>query len=301
MFNKWIRYFHQNRKAVLILILIIVFAIAIIQLLNQYSEQQNKDKLNQIANKGTQTDKTIPSMDGETIPTEVAKKNENVIKEFIKECNNKNIENAYKLLSEKCKEYLYPTIEDFKDKYYNPIFKEQKQYIIENWLTSSNYGVTYKVKYTNDLLAYGGTKEGSVIEDYYTIDTKGNLNIGRYVGEKTINRQASNEIVNAKLNKREVYIDYQIYELTIKNNSDKEVNLYDSVVEAKLYLVDTNGMQYMAKTEELSKEDFIIRPKETKTIKIKYDKIYNLTREIEQINFENVVVGAESFNIKISF
>ena len=48
--------------------------------------------------------------------------------EFINYCNDNKVNEAYNLLSEDCKNQLYPTVEQFKENYYKYIFNINKWY-----------------------------------------------------------------------------------------------------------------------------------------------------------------------------
>ena len=90
-----------------------------------------------------------------------------MIEEFIKLCQNKEIERAYELLSTKCKTDLYPNIEKFKEQYYNKIFNVKREIEIE--IVDNQ---TYKIKFTEDILESGKIEGRESIIDYYKIDSE---------------------------------------------------------------------------------------------------------------------------------
>ena len=58
------------------------------------------------------------------------------------------------MLTDKCKELVYPSLKSFKLNYYDNVFKgEKKAYSFENW-----FGNTYYVKLTSDALSTGKVK-----------------------------------------------------------------------------------------------------------------------------------------------
>ena len=167
MFNKYIRYFNQNKSKVIMIVIAVILAFILIQALNQFIEDENKSRINELTNTVI-IDKEIKDSvikEGST-STEVAKKSKSMIDEFVKYCNTKNTKKAYELLSQDCKDILFPTEEDFINTYYNLVFNSYKEYEIENWVSNGNY-ITYKIRYTNDALAQGGYKSEYTLEDYY--------------------------------------------------------------------------------------------------------------------------------------
>ena len=98
---------------------------------------------------------------------EMPKEAKKIIDNFVTYCNNGEIEEAYNLLSEECKEELFPDLETFKNNYHSKIFTDYKMYNLMAWINSDNC-FTYKVEITEDILTTGGASELN-IEDYYTI------------------------------------------------------------------------------------------------------------------------------------
>ena len=147
MFNKFIRYFNQNRLGVITTIIIILAVIALIQLLNSFAKQNEKEQYVNVinntissnqstSNKSSNVLHTSSQITGDKITDTQAKSNQNLIANFIKLCNNKDANNAYTYLSANCKEELFPTVNDFKTQYIDKIFNNEKTYNIENWKAS---------------------------------------------------------------------------------------------------------------------------------------------------------------------
>lgn len=161
--NKLIRLYNQNRFVFWVIIIIIALIFIVIQTLNSIVKQDSENKksemlqnaLNQanmvqnqtIQNK-VQADKSIST--GEKVVN--AKSNEELIKEFVKCCNEGKLEIAYNMLTDECKETLYPSLERFKKGYVDRIFYITRLYGLENWYSTSKYD-TYYVKYTENILA----------------------------------------------------------------------------------------------------------------------------------------------------
>ena len=52
--------------------------------------------------------------------------NEDTVNAFFILCKDNKLNLAYEMLSDDCKQILYPTLDDFKNNYYNVIFKTNK-------------------------------------------------------------------------------------------------------------------------------------------------------------------------------
>ena len=121
--NRFIRYFNQNTKSILKVIGIIVFIIIIIQLLNSMAkvsvEEQRKQAINnEIASTNQNTSSYSKSIiSDQEIEEDTYKEHSNIIENFINYCNNGDVQNAYNLLSNDCKEEMFPTLEYFKNNY----------------------------------------------------------------------------------------------------------------------------------------------------------------------------------------
>ena len=123
--GKLIRYYNQNRIGIWIVILIFAFLILIIQALNGLAKEQNKQvNVNNDADKNitNQVDYTTESksvVSGDEVPEIYQKNFGSTLENFLTYCKNHEPEKAYGLLSNECKEVLYPSVQDFTNSYYN--------------------------------------------------------------------------------------------------------------------------------------------------------------------------------------
>lgn len=109
----------DHRDPILFWVIIFGITIIIVQILNENAKQNNVNEnkeLNTIA---------VEREEYYKYATEYLDKDIELIESFIKFCKNKNIEEAYSLISENCKNDIYPTINDFKERYYNNRFNKK--------------------------------------------------------------------------------------------------------------------------------------------------------------------------------
>ena len=290
--HNFMRYIRQNRKKIIKVALIAAFLILILQLLNYFAGKETGD--NKRSNKSdiyTTSNGTIISdesaVSGGKISTSEIKKVGNKIEEFVKYCNEHNTEEAYNMLSDSCKEEVYPSLDSFISYYYEPLFTNgQRNYSIQNWT-----GDTYIVKFTEDLLATGKSASDSTYQDYITIEEENGetkLNINKYIGKEELNKTAQKDGIEITVLNRFKYMDYEEYELEITNTTENTI-LLDQLTETdNIYLTDTNDIRHTSYSNEIVKNDLLIYSKYTKNIKIKFDNPYIKGRKIKNLCFSKV-------------
>jgi len=293
---------------VLIAIFVVIFAFIIIQTLNNMAKDESKEKLKEIVNKSVDKEITQSVIDEGKTSVQNAKNGEQIIEKFVTYCNNRDTKQAYSLLSDECKNILFPTETDFIKNYYNIVFNKYKAYELDNWMSNGDI-VTYKIRFTNDALAEGGYKKGETIEDYYTIvkqsENNYKLNINKFVNREEINKKVSRNNFNITVLALENYIDYQIYEFNFKNESSYDVKTYDVIQKSDWSVIDKNGLKYSAFVEEIPDNNLEIKNGIEKNLKVKYAKMYNMNRKIESISFNNMyfiknnAIELFSFNIEL--
>lgn len=295
-----IRYYNQNRKKIWIAIAIVVFAIIIIQVLNNMVKNSTKVSTStSSASKQTsrQDNYNYSVMTEKEVDSSTTKINNKIVDQFFEYCNSGNIEQAYNLLTDKCKELLYPTLQDFANDYYSQIFKVSKTYSMQNWYTEDNSN-TYKLRILDDMLATGTYNNSEVIEEYYTIVNDNNetkLNIKGYVASKEFDNTNQTEGTTITILNKDAYIDYEIYTIKIQNNTEKAIMLDSKEKSTTSYVKGDNSTEFSAFMYELADEDLILEKGETTTVKIKYNKMYNPEVEITSITFSDIIKDYEEY------
>lgn len=297
---RFIRFFNQNRGTIIKVILIIVFILALIQLLNLYSKTRNSNNKNVISdeksnvlseNNALVSDESLIS--GGKISEKVLSQSTGLIEKFINYCIDGNVESAYNLLTDECKEEVFPTIEDFYNIYYSSIFDgSKKNYTIENW-----YGNIYRVRITNDILSTGNLDEGNVSQDYITV-VSDKININSYIERKEINKTTTNSNVDINIVSRDTYMYYEIYTISVTNNSDKKISIDSGNNPKSIYLLDEKDMKYYFYNNEMVSSNFIIPSGYKKTFKIKFANSYSSSRKIRSLVFSNFILNYDEYKEK---
>lgn len=293
-----IRFFNQNRRTIIKIILIIVFIFILIQLFNLIS----KNKMNDNKNENVDTDEKSNFINensalisdeslisGRKVSENVLSQSSDIIGKFINYCNDGNVELAYDMITDECKEEMFPSIGDFEKIYYSDIFDgSKKNYTIENW-----YGNVYRVRITDDILSTGNL-DNNAHQDYITVMSD-KININSYVGRKEINNVTTNNNVDIDVISKDTYMDYEIYTISVTNNSDNTILLDGGNNPKSIYLLDEKDMKYYFYNNEVVASNFIVPSQYKKTFKIKFSNSYSSSRTIRSIVFSNFIVNYDEY------
>lgn len=297
--NRLIKFYNQNRYIIWIVILVLVAIIALIQILNNFASKKISmdNTVTQNVITDTYFDKNYSVITGKDIKAETSQ----IIDDFINYCNNKELEKAYGLLSDECKKILYPTLEDFTKKYYNKLFTNKKTYLYQAWITNKNK-YTYKVDFLDDMLATG-TASSTSITDYYTIEKNNNnyrLNINKFIGTTDINKVQTKDNVTIKINRKKIYMDYEIYEIQVLNNSSKQIRLDNLQNTDSVFLEDENKQEHYWFSHEILEEDITIRKAQGKEVEIKFNKVYIPENQAIKMVFSKINLNNKTSKFEIS-
>ncbi len=301
---KIIRYFNQNREKIVYIAVVLLFGFGVLQFFNMLAANKNEQLISNTQNQSVENATTnytnVNSIDinsalGEGEGQATHKEQADIISQFVQCCNEGNTSEAYNLLSQECKETMYPTLETFIKNYYNNNFQSNKSYNIQRWSDS-----IYKVDLKENVLQTGKITNESK-QDYITTvyqDREEKLNINNYIKRTELNKQETVENVNINIIKADTFMDYETYTLEVKNNGDKHIYLDDLEETSTIYLVDENDIKHTAYSHELSKEALHIYPYSTETIKITFSNRYISGREISKMVFGNVIIDETNNEIK---
>lgn len=295
--GKLIRFYNQNVRKVWTIVLIIVFALMIISAFNSMYKKRSEDR-----NKKIQSGEYIQKYHNESesmvsggyVPDSVREDFGDLIDSFFSYCKNHEPEKAYGLISNDCKQLLYPTEEVFEEQYYKNKFKADKLYSFQSWTASDTY--IYLVKIFDNMLATGSGSSQEYIQDYVSVVKENGeykLNINSYIGRVSIAKKYSKDGLTIEVLDRYIFMDYGIYSLKIQNNSGSTV-LLDSMEETnKTYVVDEDNIKSEAMLYENTKDDLTIIPNTEKEIQIKFSDVYQEKNMIEKMVFEDVRVDLD--------
>ena len=299
MKEKILTFYNNNKRKILLILIVIVILIALPRVLQFFTKGTENEPINLNETKNPvqnnlntsviETEESVIS--GENLDTS-QKTYVELIDNFVGACNNGNIEQAYGFLSTDCREELYPSMESFKDNYYNQVFHNgKKTALIKNWMNN-----IFKIDYTNDILSSGVYNEDENIQEYITVvDDNGNikLNINNYIGKTEINRTTNYMNIQVKVLSKKIYMDYEIYTFEIQNNSKDGILLDDRQNIETMYIEDDSGNKCEAYTHELTNSMLTVPSGATRNINIKYYNKYSTNRVMQNVVFSKVILNNE--------
>ncbi|MBO5413433.1 MAG: hypothetical protein J6A29_03940 [Clostridia bacterium] len=297
---KLIRIINQNRKQILIAILAIVFVITTIQILNNVAKKSNEEKENELKNNNSKYDTSTHNpnysiISGGSVSQSTQNTVNKIIDNFMTSCNKGDVQTAYNLLSENCKEELYPTLEDFTKNYYMNNFKTNKQYSVQLW---SKEKLMYKIELYEDILSTGKVDTTTSRQDFFTIvkeNGENKLNISEYIGKKIIEKSTTKEGITITANYKNVYKDYEIYNITIKNSTNNNILLNSNESTKTIYLKGENGAEYTAYIYEINSNVMELDSYNKITTNIKFNKQYSSNNGVSLIAFDDIILNAEEY------
>ena len=315
MFHKLFRKYNQNRRTIWAVIIFVAFFVILLQVIfnivrvsrdrelqisiqNAQNSQANTDTLNETNNE---------SYNQVVIDTQNSSENttiQNTIQQFVDLCNQNQIDRAYEMLTQDCKQVLYPTVGDFQSNYINQIFTQDKSIKIENSMYGA--GISRVTFYNGDLLATGGYSSGETLQDYIFIteeNGEAKLSINKFIRTEEINKNTTIDSVYMNVLKKDIYVDYEVYQIQVTNQSNNPLLLSDKENANSIIIVDQNEVQYSSNIDEIATERLIINPQTTSIYQIRFNKLYNTQRESQSIHFSDIIMNYQqnqgSENIEI--
>lgn len=300
---KIIRLYNRNRRIIWISLIVVIFCIAIIGVINKvYQEQANENmeqyskQLQEASNKENPSEvvnynKAAQSITaGGSVDQDIRDEVQSVLEQFVQYVTNKQIEQAYNLLTEDCKEILYPTLEGFEQKYCQDLY--EKIYDFQSWSSTDNTYV-YQVRFYDNMLSAGLDFTNHYLEDYITVLKKGDVykvNIHNFIRANNIRKTAEANKVQFKVNNVETYLDYEIYEIEITNDSSKEIILDTREKDNSVYVKNNDSLKIQALLYENTDEDLRVQAGESKKIRIKFNNTFNGEKRIISLGFSDIIL-----------
>ena len=183
----------------------------------------------------------------------------------------------------------------FINNYYKKIFNINRLYKLELWYNKSNYYI-YKISYINgNLLTSGGNNDiQNNIEDYITIiyeNGENKININNFITKQEIEKSQTSYNIQISVNYKKIYKNYETYNITIKNNTENAITISGKRENSDICLVDSNNVEYNSFVEEIALESLNVEKHSQTTINLRFNKMYDLDRDIQMMNFKNITVN----------
>ena len=313
MLRKLRLFYYNNKEKFWVTIGIIVFVIVLIQIINgviknnkQEEKNSNNDNESTVISSGSSKNETyLPSRTDSVISDSKVSKDKieedtKIIESFVNFGNANDVEGAYNLLSQDCKDEMFQTIDRFYEFYFKNVFSEKRSYDIENW-DSTGSRTTYRIKYQNDIMATGMINE-EFIEDYITVieeNEEKKLNINEFINKVDLEKKGQVDGLEATVTAKYNYYDYVEYDITFKNTTQGTIILDSKIDNESVCLEDERGVNYSWFGNEIANENLILNVGESASLRIKFNKLYNQNRVDYKIKFTDININNETNELEI--
>ena len=273
-------FFRKNKKIIFVIVIVWLFIFFINQVLKLYTPEPEIEDTYEPHVSVIDSSQKVP----EKYQTNI----EDLIEEYVSYCNNNDFDKAYNMLSKDCKEYAYPTYEDFID-HLKIVMYTPKKYSIQNYSNLDDMYI-YSISYTDDFLATGLTNtEYSYTEEKMAFkeneDGQLEMSVGNFIKHENINLSTENEYL--KIDVKDRIVNYATEEYTIRftNRTNYDIVISDYVEENEITLSLSNEVRGAEQHE-----DIVLGSNETKDVKIVFSKYVDDNDSSNFINFNNIRV-----------
>ena len=275
-----IRNFFKKYGRIILIVLVIWL---IIFLINQYLKRLPKK--NSMINTYNPDSPIID--DGGSVPTRYRENINQTVEEYFNYCNSKNYEQAYNILTDQCKEYLYDNELSLFQEYVDSIFTQNKIYNLQNY---SNIDGTYvyDLIILDDIESTGTTEGYEPYKEKIALRKEGNefkISNQGYIESKTYNKFAEDENLKVTIKSKDVSYRREGYNVTITNKTDKYLVLVDNTLNNEITL---NLGDQKRGTVNYSNASLVLNPGETRNEVFIFDKFYDDQKDPTEICIEDV-------------
>ena len=300
--HNFLKLLYDNRKYILSVIGSIVLILIIIQILNQLTKAKVNNEMKNIIDSGNNTT-TIDNSNylinnNKSIKTTTNNTIKNALDSFVNYCNDGQVENAYNMLTDDCKNELFQTEEIFKTNYYDKVFNEKKTYTMQAWDKSDNI-IVYQILFEGDILETG--MSGKKQEDFYTFikqeDGTYKININNFIYKQSYdNLKTSNNGIIVEILSADMYKSYVIYEFQVFNNTNKSIMIDNDIMTANMYLIDKNNTKYSSIDNGLNRKgQVVLNSGNNRKFKVKFNKAYNSNTIVTNLILNNIILDYEEY------
>ena len=266
------RFFRRYGRLIIIILTIWV----IIIIINKYLKKNRKDN-NELKNDYTPDIAVID--DGDiSVPQKYRADVKQTIDTYFKYCNSKEFENAYNMLSDDCKTFLYQNNLDNFKQYANDL---------------------YEMHIIDDIEKTGGTNGyDEKVEKITIIRNKNDYKIsnqGYIENKKYDNIISQTEDMVVKVISKDISYQKEAYNLEVTNKTDEYILISDGTY---IDSVTLNLGDQKRKATNTQNATFLIGPNSTKSMTFIFDKFADDGKDPTEINFNNVRIY-EQYNTSL--
>lgn len=265
-------------------IILIVFVIwLIIFLINQYLKKFPKEAslINTYAPDSPIID------DGGSVPKKYVETINQTVETYFNYCNTKNYEQAYNMLTDQCKEYLYGNDISLFQEYVDSIFTQSKIYNLQNYSNIEDTYV-YDLVILDDIESTGTTEGYEPYKEKIALRKEDNdfkISNQGFIESITYNKVAEDENLKVTVKSKDVSYTREGYNVTITNKTDKYIVLVDNTLNKEITL---NLGDQKRGAVNYSNASLVLDPGETTKEVFIFDKFYDNQKDPIEISLEDV-------------
>lgn len=289
------RYYNNYKTIIWIVILVIVLFLlinnAIDKLLRKNNNSSSVNNITTIVavnesnlNYTNNVSNTVIEETDNEIITEISSK-EDAIKVFVDFCNSAKLDSAYSMLSNECKEILYPTKSDFVSNYYNVYFSEFKNASINQY----NRNSTYKVDLKSDSISTGQANINAKT-DYITVNGDYKLNVSSFIKKRKIDKAAKNSYLKVNVVNEYAFLNYESYDIEVENYTSADMYLDDIDVSSSTCLVDGDNNHFYLDSNNYKDDELKVPAKKIRNVNLQFYRTYKENNDVLEMLFNNIKV-----------
>ena len=235
----------------------------------------------------------------DSVPEKISNSIEEMLEEYVGYCLEGNIESAYVMLSDTCKEYSFNNdIDNFTEYMINKI-GSAKRYAIQDYSNNGNTYI-YQIKYSDDMLATGLTNTTySYTEEKIVFKKQKNgtieMAVGNFIDYEEIKNISENEYLKVDVKYVEKYYSVEKYTVVLTNRSDYTIVIADGKESNEVFLsLDSNDTR-----TPTTATNIILKPNQSQTIKLQFAKFYDNDNDASALTFGSVRVMEQYSGIEV--
>ena len=236
-------------------------------------------------------DPDTPVLDNkEKVPAKEREEVNTLIDTFFNYCNNKEYANAYNMLTEDCKSYLYSnSVGQFKN-YVDEIYNTKKIYNIQNY-SNTDDAYIYNIRILDDIMSTGTTGGYEPYQEKIVIieenGTKKITNQG-YMGKHIFkNAVGEDEYLKVKIISKNMSYTREEYYVEITNKTDGYISVGNGATANEITI---NLGDQKRNALDIINNNVFLKPGNTNTYHFIFDKYYDDGKDPTELNLNLVRV-----------
>lgn len=268
------------------IVIVVIFVWLLIFTLNQYLKRRNttENKIEKTYNPDT----PVMTMDSDSIPNKYKSTMRDTIDKYFNYCKSGDYENAFNMLTDECKDYLYENnVENFK-KYYARFFdNDSKTYYIQNYSNFDGYYI-YDLYILDDIEVTGATNGNGEKKEKITLTKVNNefkISNNGYIGNKKIGVCAEDENMKVEVTSKDISYEREGYNITVTNKTDKYLLISDGSFKNEVTLNLGDQLRTATNTQATS---FLVGPNSSQEFTFIFTKFADDGSIITELNLNDV-------------